>query len=359
MIELDGSFGEGGGQIIRTAAAFSALTGKPFHITGIRKGRGKPGLQMQHMAALEAAGFLCDAKIEGLSLGSSEIRFIPGELHYRNLNIDVKTAGSVTLLLQALLPVAIFSDKKLKITLHGGTDTSHAMPYDYLANVFLPHLARYAAISVMLEKRGYYPKGGGKVIMKIRPKYFAKNFSSSDEFVQFLRKQDKKIDLLEQGTLLAIFGRSHASKDLMKASVAERQAKAAKFMLGSLDVSRKIDIEYNETLSTGSGITLYAVFSKYHEMNKENPVILGADCLGARGKAAEKVGEEAAKELVAEIRKGAPVDQHLSDQLLPYLALFGGSMRTSLVTDHCLSGIYVIEKFLDTKIKIEKNIISS
>ena len=234
MITLDGGFGEGGGQIIRVACAFAALTGKAVQIKSIRQGRSTPGLQRQHIAAVKAVSSLCSAETEGLELGSSELIFKPANLGFKNLNIDIKSAGSVTLLLQALLPVALFSDKKLKITIHGGTDTSHSMPYDYLANVFLPHLQKYAGISIMMEKRGYYPKGGGKVILRVKPRYFLKNFDNRKDFFEHLRNDKNPIDLLEQGNILAVFGRSHASKDLMKASVAERTAKSARFMLGNL-----------------------------------------------------------------------------------------------------------------------------
>ncbi|MFH2021555.1 MAG: RNA 3'-terminal phosphate cyclase [archaeon] len=357
MIEIDGSYLEGGGQIVRTALAFSALTGKNIQIKNIRKGRSQPGLKKQHLAAVNALKDICDAEVYGNELGSSSLMFKPASLTFRNLNIDIGTAGSITLLLQALLPVILFSDKRLKIQIEGGTDTLGSMPVDYFQNVFLPHISKYARIDSKLERRGYYPKGGGKLTLRIKPKYFRKNHAGFIDFMSFLRKEDKKIFLPEQGNLLAVFGRSHASMDLMKANVSERQAKAAKFFLGNLDCSKKIDIEYTETKSSGSGVALWAVFSKFDEMNKENPVILGADCLGKKGKKSEKIGEEASKKLLEEIRSGGAADSHLADQLLPYLALFGGEIKSSRITDHCRTNIYVIEKILGTKYNMTNNLI--
>ena len=123
----------------------------------------------------------------------------------------------------------------------------------------------------------------------------------------------------------------------MKASVAERQAKTAKYLLGKLKCAVNLDIEYTETKSTGSGITLWAMFSKYNELNSENPIILSADSLGARGKRSEKIGEEAAMQLIKEINSGGCTDSHLADQLLPFLALFGGRLIPSKITEHCKS----------------------
>ncbi|MBT3720775.1 RNA 3'-terminal phosphate cyclase [archaeon] len=357
MIKINGNYIEGGGQIIRTALALSTLTNQSFEIKNIRKGRGKPGLKQQHLTAVKTLKELCNAKVKGDELGSEKLIFKPGKIKFKNLKIDIKTAGSITLLLQSLLPVLIFSDKKLKIEIIGGTDTLGSMPVDYLTNVFLLHLQKYAKIKTKLVKRGYYPKGQGKLEIIIIPKYFIKNHKTFNKLHKFLLNENNKINLLGQGNILAIKGVSHASKNLMKSNVAERQAKTASYLLNKFDCPKDIQIEHVESLSTGSGITLYAMYSKGLEFSNDNPIVIGADALGKRGKSAEKVGKEAALKLVNEIESNAPVDKYLGDQLLPYLALFGGKFKVSKVTNHLKSNRYVIKKFVNSNIKIKKNII--
>jgi RNA 3'-phosphate cyclase len=243
----------------------------------------------------------------------------------------------------------MFSDKKLHVKITGGTDVEHAMPVDYFMSVLLPQLKKYADIDCELLKIGYYPVGGGKLHLKITPRY---TFSNE------LRNLNNKIELIEQGKLLLIKGVSHASKELMKAEVGERQAKSARYNLAKFNVPVKIDAEYTEALSIGSGITSWAIFAKGNEIDFNNPVILGSDALGEKTKRAEKVGEEAAKALAKEIESKAAADFHLADQLLPFMAFFGGRIKTSEITEHCKTNIDVIEKFLDVKFKIEDKLIS-
>jgi len=350
MIVLDGSYKEGGGQIVRTALALSTILQKPFEITNIRKGRTKPGLKNQHLSCIKALEQLCNAKTKGAELGSTYLKYEPGEVKPKTLSIDIGTAGSITLLLQSLLIPSILASSKIRLKITGGTDTLWSPQFDYLTQVILPQLKKYAEIESSLIKRGYYPKGNGKVDIKIKPKFSLENL------------QAPKINLTEQHNIIQIKGISHASIDLQKANVAERQAKAAKLALNSLNCPINIRAEYCETLSTGSGITLWAIFSKNpEEIDFDNPIIIGADSLGERGKRSEQVGKEAADTLLNQINSKAPVDSHLADNLIPFLALTGGKIKTSEITSHSYSNIYVCEKFLDIKFKINQktNIISA
>ena len=347
MIEIDGNFGEGGGQIVRTALSLSALTGHPFKIYDIRKGREDPGLKNQHLHGIKALKEICNAKTDGAELGSENLTFIPSKLISKNLNIDIGTAGSITLLLQSILLPLAFADKKLKIAISGGTDTKWSPSFDYLNNVVLPHFKKFADTEIIMLNRGYYPKGHGKVELRINPKLHINNYGNFESFAENLRKDIKPITLLEQGSLLAIKGISHASKELQNAKVSERQAQSASSFLKS-EFKCPIDIksEYVDTESIGSGVTLWAIFTKTNEIDYNNPIIIGADSLGERGKKSEDVGRETALDLENEIKSGCAVDKHMADMIFPLMALLkSSSIKTSNITNHCKSNIYTIEKF--------------
>ncbi len=344
MLVLDGSYLEGGGQIVRTALALSTITQKQFEVKDIRKNRPKPGLKNQHLFCIKALEKLCNAKTEGAELGSTHLKYSPEKIKPQTLSIDIGTAGSITLLLQSLLIPSTFANSKLRIKVTGGTDVSWSPQFDYLNNIIIPQLRRYADIQTSLIKRGYYPKGGGKIDIKTKPKFNLENLSEAP-----------KINITEQYNLIQIKGISHASLDLQKANVAERQAKAAKLFLNKLNCPVQIQTQYQQTLSTGSGITLWAIFSKDpDEIDINNPIRLGADSLGERGKRSEDVGKEAAEKLLKEIESKAPVDKHLADNLMPFLAIKGGKIKTSEITSHTLTNIYVCEQFLGKLFEIDK-----
>ena len=349
MIRIDGSHGESGGQIARTALALSTITQKPFEIYDIRIGRPEPGLKNQHLFCVKALKELCNASAEGDHLGSTFLKYYPKKLVAKNLNIDIETAGSITLLMQALLLPSMFVSKPIAITITGGTDTKWSQPFDYFNNILLPQLQRFAKIEAKLLKRGYYPKGNGKVEIKINPKFKLNDFENFGVFHAHLRQNVNPYNLTEQYNLIQIKGISHASKNLENAKVAERQAESTqKILKQKYNVPINITSQYQETLSTGSGITLWAIFSKNKDdIDENNPIRLGADSLGEHGKRAEIVGEEAAKNLIREIESKAPVDRHLADQILPFMALIGNSkIRVSEITNHCKTNIYTIEQFL-------------
>lgn len=340
MITLDGAYLEGGGQIVRTALALSTITGKEFEVKNIRKGREKPGLKNQHLYGISTLGKICNAKVEGAEIGSSHIKYFPGKIKPQEITIDTKTAASITLLLQGLLLPCIFAEKTSKLHITGGTDVNWSPQIDYLKEVIAPQLKKYADIEIKINKRGYFPKGNGSVSVTIKPKKLEKY---------------PEIDLTEQGTLLQVKGIVHSSARLQDREVAERIKKSVEIKLASLNCPINIRAEYQNTLSDGCGITLYAIFSKDpEEMDFKNPIILGADVLGEKGKTSESVGLKCAEKLLEEIASKAPVDEHLADNMIPYIGLHGGKIKVSKITDHTRTNIYVVEQFLDVNFNIDK-----
>ena len=360
MIIIDGSQGEGGGQMVRTALALSALTGIPFRITGIRKNRPEPGLKAQHLHAVKAVMKVCGAKVEGAALGSQELVFSPGKLAAKRIEVDVGTAGSLTLLLQSLLLPAMFAGKTSRFTLIGGTNVAWSMPVEYLQEVGVPPFRRYVEkLDVVGKKRGYYPKGGGCIEVRVRPKWFVEGSFSG--FLEKFRAEAPGIDLTGRAHLMLVKGVSHASEDLQDAHVAERAAQAARQTLRGLKCPVEIHHEYAKTASIGSGVTLWAVFSrKDDEIDVLNPIRIGADALGEKGTRAEDVGREAAMRLLEEINSGTLVDRHLADNVVPLMGLLGRSViQTSAITDHTRTNMSVVECFLPVKFTSEGNTIRS
>ncbi len=337
MITIDGNFLEGGGQIVRTALALSTITGTPCSITDIRGGRKNPGLKAQHLHGVHALEALCQARTSGADPGSSLLEYYPGVMEGRTLSINIGTAGAISLLLQTLVLPCSFSETKVRLKISGGTDTRWSMPIDYVSQVVLPALQDFADFKVRLTSRGYFPRGGGKVDFTIIPKIHRSQFDSPAGFIDHLHGTLKPFDMIDRGPLLHIKGISHAAAALARSQVAERQARAAKQALRKLGVRVDISCEYGAAESLGSGITLWATCQQAR---------LGADALGEKGKRAEIVGQEAGAALLAEIEAGAPVDRHLCDNLIPFLGLVGGCIKTSQITNHTLTNIHVTEQFL-------------
>jgi RNA 3'-phosphate cyclase len=335
MIEIDGSFGEAGGQILRTALSLSAITKKPCHVFNIRSSRPKPGLATQHLTAIKSLAQLCDGELEGDFLDSKEVRFSPGKIHSQNLNIKIDTAGSITLVLQALMPSSLFTVSPIKINFEGGaTDTFFSPTIDYLKYVFLKILEKIGVkTEINIIKRGYYPEGGAKVEMKIFPLKL------------------RSLNLTERGALKKILIISGASDSLKEKKVAERQIAGAKEVLGKLKLPIEERTEYCQTDSPGSQFCLITEF--------ENTLI-GTDNLGRLGKRAEDVGKEAALDLLKEERSQSCLDKHLADQILIFMALASGKSQVTVseITEHCKTNVWVIEKFLEGKFEIKNNLIT-
>lgn len=322
MLEIDGSYGEGGGQLVRTSIALSAVTGCGVRITEIRKNRQNPGLKQQHLKALETAAKICEARVSGLFLGSTEITFVPVEIKGGKYEIDIGTAGSITLLLQCLMPALPFAKEKIELTIRGGTDVAWSPTIDYLQQVTLKALEQLGyAGKVVLHEHGYYPKGGGEVSAFFEPcRLHGFHYLKEEEDVR---------------------GISHASN--LPAHIPLRQAEAARIRLLEAGYPSQIETKSFEAFSTGSGITLWAGY-------------LGGSALGERGLPAEKVGNHAAEEIIPEMRAEASVDIHLADQLIPYMALAGDSSYTVReLSPHTITNIWAAEQFLNVKFKIEEN----
>jgi len=324
LILIDGS--EAGGQLVRTACALSAITKKPFKITNIRRARPKPGLKTQHMEGIKSIVELCSAETKGLELNSKELEFYPKKLEAKDLKIKISTAGSIGLVMQAVLLVTSRLDKQIRIEIDGGgTWNKWAPPVLYLEKVLFPLLKEKSKIKILRD--GFYPKGGAKVEIITEPLKL------------------KSIEFLERTEIKEINGFSIASKSLEKAKVADRQTKTAKELIKQ-KFNRELNIEtkYADSLSSGSGVLIY--------IKTENSII-GGDSLGEIRKSSENVAKEAVKNLIFEHANGV-VDRHAADMLLPYMVLSSGKIQTSKITHHVKTNISVIEKFLPVKFEINE-----
>jgi RNA 3'-phosphate cyclase len=335
MIEIDGSFGEGGGQILRTATALSAVLKIPCRVFNIRKGREKPGLQTQHLLGLRALAELCNGRLEGDYLNSTEIKFYPGEIKAKDLVVKIETAGSITLCLQTLLPVALFAKNPIKISFKGGgTDVPFSPTIDHFRYVFLKILEKMGAkVEINVKRRGFYPAGGGEAEIKVYPSKL------------------KPLTLTERGNFQGILALSVASESLKERKVAERQLSEPRRVFKALGLKAEEKIEYVKTESPGSCLALIAKYKN---------TILGSDELGKLGIPAEKIGKECIEKLLEEEKSETCLDRFLTDQILIYMALAGGKsqVKISKLTLHAQTNINIIEQFLKGKFEIKNNVLS-
>ena len=333
LIEIDGSYGEGGGQILRTSLALSAILKKPTTIHHIRAKRKNPGLRPQHLKGAEALAQIAGAKIQGARIGSGVLTFAPQNIHpgvYRfQVGNGKRSAGSVTLLLQTLLPVLGLAPEHSRLTLMGGTHVSWSPPFQYVSEVLFPALG-FMGISAQgtIERWGWYPQEGGIVRMEIQP---------SCEL--------KPITCLDRGALKRIHGLS-ATTNLPK-HVAERQRDyAAKRIREEMGREAEINLLYDVPgVGTGSFFFLVAESEK---------MVAGFSSLGERGKRAEEVAREAVEPLFDYLRSEACVDSHLADQIPIFMALAEGdsSFTTHRITQHLLTNLWVIRQFVKARISL-------
>lgn len=329
MIEVDGALGEGGGQLLRMAVALGALRSLPVRIVHIRASRPNPGLAAQHVAAVRAVAELCGGTVEGLKVGSSEIEFRPGPIVSRNLALDVGTAGSTTLVLQACLPVAAAAPVTVRLRVTGGTDVPWSPPVDYFARVFLPLLRRIGGrVELEVRRRGYYPRGGGVIEAVIEPTH-AWNAIHFDEVTKISR----------------VRGIAHVSN--LPEDIPKRMKHAALRRLHGIPDIKIEERVYrgDEAIGQGGAVVLAA----------EDDTILGSTSLAERGKSSERVGEEAAANLRDEIDSGASLDVHAADQLIPYLAQSRAPSQFIVreVTRHLRTMMMILPQFLPIRIHAE------
>jgi RNA 3'-terminal phosphate cyclase (ATP) len=328
MLEIDGSHGEGGGQLARTAVALSAITGKSVRLQNVRAKRDRPGLAPQHLAAVRAVGILCAAECTGLALRSQAFTFAPGALRGGAFRFDVGTAGSVTLVLQALLPVLACAPGATRVTVIGGTDVRAAPPFDYLRHVLLALLGRMGiGVECRMIRRGYYPRGGGEVEVAVAP------------------ARPRPLALDASHLPRSIEGLAHVAN--LPAHIAERMRAAAIARLDAYSTHINSAILGGaEAIGPGGAIVVWA---------RTGETVLGAGRVAQRGVRAETLGDEAGAALAADLAAGATLDVHAADQLLVYLALAGkGRFATRVITDHARTAMWLIEQFLPVRFEVGK-----
>ncbi|QNN21006.1 RNA 3'-terminal phosphate cyclase [Planctomycetales bacterium ZRK34] len=326
MLNIDGSQGEGGGQVLRSALSLSMVTGQGFRIARIRAGRKKPGLMRQHLTAVGAATALCGATVSGDAIGSTELTFSPGKVEAGEHTFSVGTAGSTTLVLQTVLPALLTAGAPSRLTLEGGTHNPFAPPFDFLAKTFLPLVNRMGPrVEATLERAGFYPAGGGRFTVEVTP-----------------AAQLSGIELLERGEIMRRSVRGIVSN--LPRGIAERELKAVRKKLSWPDECFEV-VELRDGHGPGNVVMIEIeseqvceVFTGFGEVNRP----------------AEAVANHATQQAQRYLRCGAPVGEYLADQLLLPLALAGaGAFETVRLSRHTRTHIDLIGRFCDVSIQTD------
>ncbi len=327
MITIDGSFGEGGGQILRSSVALSLITGKPFQIENIRAGRKKPGLMRQHLTAVNAAVEVGAADVSGNAIGSQSLTFAPKAINAGTYKFAVGTAGSTTLVLQTILPALLIADKPSEITLEGGTHNPFAPPFSFLEKVFVPVLNKMGPeISLDLQRPGFYPAGGGCFTVKIQPK----------------AKLDR-IDIIERGEIVSRSAKAYVA--YLSEKIASRELRVIRNKLSWDEKDTEI-IKVRDSNGPGNIVTA--------EIQSENITELFTG-FGMKGLPAGKVPLGMVDEAREYLAAGVPVARHLADQLMIPMAMAGGgTFRTLPLTLHSTTNIEILKKFLDVQVEVTK-----
>jgi RNA 3'-terminal phosphate cyclase (ATP) len=322
MIEIDGSEGEGGGQILRSSLSLSIHTQQAFRISNIRAHRDPPGLRRQHLTAVNSAAELCNAQVEGAHIGSRDLVFRPGPLKPGNYSFSIGTAGSSTLVLQTVLPPLLMAKEASRIRITGGTHNRGSPPFDFLDRAFMPLLRRMGAdVELQIVRHGFYPRGGGQIHAEVSPAPLI------------------PMHLHERGAQQSISADAYIAA--LPMNIAEREL---------AEIRRALDIAPEELhlqalpndMGPGNAVTITARFENVTE------VFTG---FGERGTPAEQVAKSAADEALDYLEMSAPVGEHLADQLLLPMALTGGgSFVTARVSQHLQSNTLVIRRFTNRNI---------
>jgi RNA 3'-terminal phosphate cyclase (ATP) len=331
VLEIDGSYGEGGGQLVRTAVALAAITGTRIRVANIRAKREKPGLAAQHIAAIRAVAGLCAADVEGLAIGAESIEFAPRAFTGGEFRFEVGTAGSVALVAQALMPVMVAGHTPSRVRIGGGTDVRQAPPVDYLRYVLFPLLEHMGVRATMeVVRRGYYPRGGGEVALSVEPAELTPAIFGVP------------------GGERAVRGVAHVANLDEKIAARMRKSALERLALGGLR-DAAIDtcvVGPLEAKGRGGAIVVWA---------RSDATVVGAARVAERGVRAEELGEAVATELAVDLLNGAALDVHAADQILPFLALAGGGgFTTRTFSSHARTASWLIERFLPVRFATEQ-----
>ncbi len=327
MLTIDGSFGEGGGQILRSSLALSMVTGRPFRIEKIRAGRRKPGLMRQHLTATTAAAQIAQADVHGASIGSTAVEFRPGRIKPGEYTFAIGTAGSTTLVLQTILPALLTASAPSRLTFEGGTHNPFAPPFDFLAKAFLPLINRMGpTVTATLERPGFYPAGGGRFTVAIEPTPKLTGFA-----------------LMRKGEIVARHARVLLA-DLAD-HVAEREINVLKHKTGWEDACFTLERIKN---SHGPGNVVMIEIQAEHVTE----VFTG---FGEVNRSAEAVATHALQQYQRWLKADVPVSVYLADQIMLPLAISGqGRYATMPLSQHSITHIELIKRFLEIDVSAER-----
>ena len=327
MIVIDGSFGEGGGQILRSSLALSLITGKPFQIENIRAGRKKPGLMRQHLTAVNAAVEVGNADVSGNAIGSQSLTFSPKTINAGTYDFKVGTAGSTTLVLQTILPALLIADKPSEITLEGGTHNPFAPPFSFLEKAFVTIINKMGpTITLDLQRPGFYPAGGGCFTVQIQPK----------------AKLDR-IDIIDRGEAVSHFAKAYVAH--LSEKIAERELRVIRNKL-LWDAKATEVVKVRDSNGPGNIVTVEIVSENITELFTS---------FGMKGVPAGKVPLKMVDEIREYLAAGVPVARYLADQLMIPMAMAGGgTFRTLPLTLHSTTNIEILKKFLDIQVDVTK-----